>query len=224
MDREPAHRPVFLATEALYFPPVEAAREDGLLAVGGDLAPDRLRLAYAQGIFPWFEAGSPILWWSPDPRMVLFPEEIYVSKSMRKVLRDGRFRWSRNQCFDQVIQACAQVPREGQRGTWITPDMKQAYTRLHQEGTAVSYEVWEGDVLVGGLYGIDLGQVFCGESMFSRTHNASKFALIQMARELGDKGYRCIDCQVYTDHLARMGARLIPRREFIRLLGDGPIS
>ncbi len=200
------------------FPPVHQANEMGLLAMGGDLSPKRLMEAYHKGIFPWFNQDELILWWSPDPRMVLFPDRIKVSKSMRRVIRSGRFRLTENSCFDQVIERCSGIPRHGQDGTWITDKMKEAFIRLHELGKAHSYEVWEGDELVGGLYGVDLGRVFCGESMFSEVSNASKFALIQLARKLSDKGYMLIDCQSYTSHLEGMGGELIPRAEFIDFL------
>lgn len=200
------------------FPSVEDANAEGLLAVGGDLSPERLLLAYRSGIFPWFNDGSPILWWSPDSRMVLFPKNIQVSKSMRKVLRDNRFRLTRDTCFERVIQHCAQIKRKGQAGTWISDAMKEAYIELHKRGHARSYEVWEEETLVGGLYGIDLGHVFCGESMFNKASNASKYAFIQLARELEAKNYALIDCQVYNEHLESMGAEEIARKEFMRLL------
>ena len=213
--------PLYFLDRRLEFPPVDNASEDGLLAVGGDLSPERLLLAYKNGIFPWFNDDSLILWWTPDPRMVLFPHKVKVSKSMRKVIRDGSFVLTQNTCFEQVIDYCAQIRRKGQDGTWITPEMKTAYMKLFEKGHAKSYEVWENEDLVGGLYGIDLGHVFCGESMFSLRANASKFAFIQMAKELGEKGYRVIDCQVHTDHLESLGAELIPRKEFVALLqGD----
>ncbi|SHI36519.1 leucyl/phenylalanyl-tRNA--protein transferase [Pseudozobellia thermophila] len=209
---------MFFLTDKLEFPPVEQANEEGLLAVGGDLSPERLLLAYRSGIFPWFNEGSVILWWSPDPRMVLRPHDVKISKSMRKVLRDGRFKLTKNQSFKAVIEACSSVKREGQEGTWITDAMKKAYLQMHLKGHATSYEVWQDAELVGGLYGIDLGHVFCGESMFSRVSNASKFAFIKMAQELEAKAYRLIDCQMYTPHLESLGAREIPRAEFIQIL------
>lgn len=205
-------------TDKLGFPSVEQANSEGLLAVGGDLSPERLQLAYKSGIFPWFNEDSLILWWSPDPRMVLFPEKIRISKSMRKVLNSDRFSISRNTHFKEVIDHCSKVSRKGQEGTWITDAMKEAYLKLHQLGFAKSYEVWENNELVGGLYGIDLGHVFCGESMFSLKSNASKFAFIQLARELLEKKYVLIDCQLYTSHLKSLGAEEIPREYFIKLL------
>ena len=218
MEKDRNHNPMFFLTERLEFPPVESANAEGLLAVGGDLSPERLLLAYQNGIFPWFNEDSLILWWSPDPRMVLFPHKIKISKSMRKVLEDNRFRLTKNTCFEEVLYQCATVKRLGQEGTWITPEMKWAYIKLHEKGLAKSYEVWEGDNLVGGLYGIDLGHVFCGESMFSKRSNASKFAFIKLAQELQQKNYKLIDCQLYTKHLESLGAEEISREEFMGIL------
>ena len=209
---------MFLLNHRLLFPDVEKADDDGLLAVGGDLSPERLLLAYKNGIFPWFNEDSMILWWSPDPRMVLFPNKIKISKSMGQVIKSNRFRITWNTQFKEVVNECSTIKRQGQEGTWITPEMKSAYSKLHQMGIAKSIEVWENDVLVGGLYGIDLGNVFCGESMFSRTNNASKFAFICLAKELEQKKYRLIDCQVYTSHLVSLGAEEIPRKQFIEIL------
>lgn len=202
----------------MQFPNVDEADNDGLLAVGGDLSPERLMLAYRNGIFPWFNEDSIILWWSPDPRMVLFPEKVKISSSMQKVIRSGKFRLSWNTQFEKVIDACAVIKRKDQGGTWITPEMKKAYISLHELGFAKSVEVWEGDLLVGGLYGIDLGHVFCGESMFSRSSNASKFAFIHMVKTLEEQNYKLIDCQVYTAHLESLGAEEIPRKDFIEML------
>ncbi|MEO9659653.1 leucyl/phenylalanyl-tRNA--protein transferase [Maribacter dokdonensis] len=209
---------MYFLTDELVFPPVENANVEGLLAVGGDLSPERLLLAYQNGIFPWFDNDSIILWWSPDPRMVLFPNEIKVSKSMKKVIRNKQFRLTKNTCFEKVLEYCSSVPREGQDGTWITEAMKTAYIKLHKNGIAQSYEVWEEDKLVGGLYGVDLGHVFCGESMFSLASNASKFAFIKLAEELFLKEYKVIDCQLHTDHLASMGAKEIARKDFMAIL------
>ncbi|MDL5511009.1 leucyl/phenylalanyl-tRNA--protein transferase [Arenibacter sp. M-2] len=209
---------MFFLNHRLLFPDVENADDDGLLAVGGDLSPERLLLAYRNGIFPWFNEDSMILWWSPDPRMVLFPNEIRISKSMRQVIKSNRFTISWNTQFEKVIDSCSAIKRKGQEGTWITPEMKSAYLRLYQMGIAKSMEVWENDLLVGGLYGIDLGNVFCGESMFSKTSNASKYAFICLAKELQQKEYRLIDCQVYTTHLESLGAKEIPRKQFIKIL------
>ncbi|MDF4220553.1 leucyl/phenylalanyl-tRNA--protein transferase [Maribacter huludaoensis] len=209
---------MYFLNDELIFPPVDSANTEGLLAVGGDLSPERLLLAYQSGIFPWFDNDSIILWWSPDPRMILYPHQIKISKSMRKVIRSNQFRLTKNTCFKEVLEYCSSVPREGQDGTWITTDMKNAYLKLHEKGIAKSYEVWEGNKLVGGLYGVDLGDIFCGESMFSLTSNASKFAFIKLAEELQSKNYKLIDCQLHTDHLESMGAQEIPRKEFIKYL------
>ncbi|MDO1512556.1 leucyl/phenylalanyl-tRNA--protein transferase [Maribacter confluentis] len=211
------HR-LFYLTDRLEFPPVETANSEGLLAVGGDLSVERLVLAYTNGIFPWFNDESPILWWSPDPRMVLYPDKVKISKSMRKVLRDNRFRLTKNTCFQQVLEHCSSIEREGLDGTWITQNMKKAYCAMYEKGYATSYEVWEQNELVGGLYGIDLGHIFCGESMFSLTSNASKFAFIKLAEDLHAKGYKAIDCQLYTAHLASLGAQEMPRKKFMELL------
>ncbi|SHJ47899.1 leucyl/phenylalanyl-tRNA--protein transferase [Arenibacter nanhaiticus] len=209
---------MYLLTDRLQFPPVDDADEDGLLAVGGDLSPERLLLAYQNGIFPWFNEDEVILWWSPDPRMVLFPDEIKISKSMKQVINSGKFKITWNTRFKEVLDQCASIPRAGQGGTWITENMKAAYCLLHQKGIAKSIEVWENNSLVGGLYGIDLGEVFCGESMFSKSSNASKIALIYLAQELQQKNYKLIDCQVYTAHLESLGAKEISREEFIAIL------
>lgn len=209
---------MYFLTDELVFPPVDSANVEGLLAVGGDLSPERLLLAYQSGIFPWFDNDSIILWWSPDPRMIIYPNEIKISKSMRKVIRDNKFTLTVNTCFKEVLEHCSSVPRAGQDGTWITEEMKNAYIELHKRGIATSYEVWEKDKLVGGLYGVDLGHIFCGESMFSLTSNASKFAFIKLAQELQAKEYNIIDCQLHTDHLERMGAKEISRKEFVKFL------
>lgn len=208
---------IFLLDD-LVFPSVERANSDGLLAVGGDLSPERLVLAYEKGIFPWFNEDELILWWSPDPRMVLFPDKIKISKSMRKIVQSNKFTLTKNLNFKLVLEYCSKVEREGQQGTWITADMKKAYLKLHERGMAHSYEVWENDTIVGGLYGVDLGHVFCGESMFSLVSNASKFAFIHLARELSAKKYKLIDCQVYTEHLESLGAEEISRADFIAIL------
>lgn len=209
---------MFLLTDRLEFPPVDKTDAEGLLAVGGDLSPERLLLAYQNGIFPWFNEDSLILWWAPDPRMVMQPSNIKISNSMRQVLRSGRFTLTKNTCFEEVLNQCAKVKRRGQNGTWITDDMKKAYLKLHQKGYAKSYEVKENDKLVGGLYGVDLGHIFCGESMFSLVSNASKFAFVKLAQELEEKQYRLIDCQLHTAHLASLGAEEIPRSEFMKIL------
>lgn len=208
-----------LLDETMWFPPPEHALPDGLLAVGGDLSRERLLLAYRSGIFPWFSDDEPPLWWSPDPRFVLFPEELKVSKSMKKVITSGQFEFRTNTAFDQVIQNCMTVDRPGQDGTWITNDIVAAYTDLHQTGIAHSAEAWQDGLLVGGLYGIRMGNVFFGESMFSRASNSSKFAFINWVQLLQAQGVRLIDCQVHTEHLESLGARMIPRQEFTALLG-----
>ncbi|MEO0901615.1 MAG: leucyl/phenylalanyl-tRNA--protein transferase, partial [Bacteroidota bacterium] len=189
MEKNKKNLPLFFLGDRLEFPDISAANEDGLLAVGGDLSPERLLLAYRSGIFPWFNEDALILWWSPDPRMVLFPNKLRISKSMRKVLRSNQFTLTVNTCFEKVLEHCAQIQRKGQDGTWITPKMKEAYQELFDKGFVKSYEVWEGKTLVGGLYGIDLGHVFCGESMFSVVPNASKFAFIKLVEALRQRKY-----------------------------------
>ncbi len=203
-------------TNKIEFPNVEEATTDGLLAIGGDLSPERLMLAYKTGIFPWFEDGQPILWWSPDPRFVLFPKKLKVSKSMRQVLRNRDFVITINKDFLQVIKECSKIKRDGQSGTWITQSMIDAYIELHKIGYAKSVEVWKDDELIGGLYGIDLGNnIFCGESMFSKVSNASKVAFIKFIQSTN---YKLIDCQVYTNHLESLGAEDISRIEFLNLI------
>ena len=209
---------MYRLTDALLFPSPEQASAEGIVAVGGDLQPERVMLAYRKGIFPWFESDDFLLWWSPDPRMVLFPDRLKVSKSMRTVLRKKQFEVTFNKAFDQVVDACAKVKRFGQNGTWITPGLMEVYSTLHTQGHAHSVEVWEEGSLVGGLYGIDLGTVFCGESMFSKSSNASKVALIFLVKELKKNKYELIDCQVPTQHLASMGAEPISRTEFLTFL------
>ena len=204
----------------IIFPSIENSDADGLLAVGGDLSPERLLLAYRSGIFPWYEKDQPILWWSPDHRMVLFPQHLKVSKSMRQLFRKEAFKVTYNQDFEAVIQNCAAVKREGQNGTWITDEMISAYIQLHEQGFATSVEVWEDDELVGGLYGIYLKekQIFCGESMFTKVSNASKYGFISLVEKLKNEGLRLIDCQVYTPHLESLGACEIHREEFLTYL------
>ncbi|MDN3641662.1 leucyl/phenylalanyl-tRNA--protein transferase [Lutimonas halocynthiae] len=207
-----------LLGKELVFPPVEMASVEGILAFGGDLRPERLILAYQNGIFPWYNEGEPIIWYCPEERMVLFPQELRISKSMRQLMRNNTFRITTNTAFEQVISQCQNSPRKDQLGTWITDDMKQAYLKLHELGFAKSVEVWQDDQLVGGLYGIDLGHVFCGESMFSKESNTSKLAFIHLVQELQKKDYKLIDCQVYNEHLESLGAREIPRSEFMGFL------
>lgn len=208
-------------TLKLEFPEPSSAFADGLLAFGGDLSTERLLLAYKNGIFPWYSEDEPILWWSPDPRMVLFPEELKVSKSMKQIINKKVYSTSINENFEAVIDACAKIKRDEQSGTWITPEMKEAYIHLHQKGYAYSVEVWHDNDLVGGLYGIWLKekQVFCGESMFSKLSNASKYGFIFWVNYLQSHGVRLIDCQVYTPHLERLGAREISREAFLSFLG-----
>ena len=208
---------IFRLDERLIFPNPELAEPDGLLAIDGDLSTERLWLAYKNGIFPWYSDDSPILWYSPHERFVLFPDELKISKSMTQVLRAGRFVITQNKCFATVIEACSQIERPGQDGTWITAEMKIAYEQLHKQGLAHSVEVWDDDALVGGFYGVQVNNVFCGESMFSRVSNASKAALIWLCQS---GVYKLIDCQVHTEHLESMGARMIPREEYMKLLGD----
>lgn len=202
------------------FPPLEMALTEpsGLLCAGGDLSPQRLLLAYQQGIFPWYSSGEPILWWSPDPRMVLFPSEFRISRSLQKTLRAGKYEVRLDSSFAAVIRACAKTPRNGQNGTWITPEMQAAYARLHDLGFAHSVETWIDGALVGGLYGLAIGKMFYGESMFSHKTDASKIALAHLARYLAENGFDLIDCQMNTPHLASLGAREIPRSEFIARL------
>jgi len=209
---------MYLLSEDLVFPPVNLANKDGLLAVGGDLSVERLLLAYKRGIFPWYNQGEPIVWYSPDPRMVLFPKNLKISKSMKQIIRKNQFRATFNQNFSEVIANCKNSYREGQGGTWITDEMEQAYLNLHKLGVAKSVEVWEGNELVGGLYGIDLGYIFCGESMFSKVSNASKFAFIYLVQKLEKEHYKLIDCQVYNEHLASLGADEISRSVFLSYL------
>ena len=209
---------VYYVTKDLFFPPVSQANRDGILAIGGDLSPERLLLAYKSGIFPWFEPGDPILWWSPNPRMVLFLEELIVSKSMRNILNRNIFTVTFNQSFRDVISNCQKVKRDGQTGTWITNDMIEAYCNLNELGIAKSVEVWQNDELVGGLYGIDLETIFCGESMFSLVSNASKVAFIALVEQLKERNYKLLDCQVYNPHLESLGCREIKREEFIEIL------
>lgn len=212
---------IYRLFEEPVFPDPSEADPDGLLAIGGDLSPRRLLRAYAQGIFPWYSQNSPILWWSPDPRLTLFPRELHVPGSLRRVLNSGRFRFSLDKAFGQVIRACAAAPRPGQDGTWIVPEMIAAYERLHALGAAHSAEAWLGDELVGGVYGVALGSVFYGESMFHTEPNASKAAFATLVRWLEERGCSLIDCQQTTPHMLRFGARELPRREFLRLVAEG---
>ena len=207
-----------LDSEEIAFPdPALYDFEGGLLAMGGDLSPERIWFAYQNGIFPWFNPEDDILWWCPDPRFVLFPEDLKISKSMKKILREGKFTFTENKCFEEVMKNCQAAERKGQDGTWITDGMIKAYSTLHRFGKAKSIEVWENDELVGGLYGVDLGHIFCGESMFAKVSNASKAGFIYFVEKYKNK-YQLIDCQVHTEHLASLGAKEIPKREFLKIL------
>jgi leucyl/phenylalanyl-tRNA--protein transferase len=202
------------------FPDLSTADEDGLLAIGGDLSTTTLKIAYRSGIFPWFSGKTP-MWYSPDPRFVLFPAELVISKSMKQVLRSNKFSFTTNQAFEEVVRNCSATPRDGQQsGTWITPAMVKAYIKLHDEGHAESAETWMDGELVGGLYGVRVGKVFCGESMFSHVSNASKFAFINMVQLLVSQGIELIDCQVYTAHLESLGARMIARSDYLDYLPE----
>ncbi|PIE49713.1 MAG: leucyl/phenylalanyl-tRNA--protein transferase [Flavobacteriales bacterium] len=207
-----------ILTKKLWFPPVHTATPQGIVAIGGDLSPERLLLAYKSGIFPWYNKGEPIVWYSPKNRMVLFFKDLKISKSMRQILKKGVFKITFNQNFKEVIRACKNIYRKGQGGTWITDEMEEAYIKLHQLGYAKSVEVWLANKLVGGLYGVDLETVFCGESMFSKVSNTSKIALIYLAKKLQPENYKLIDCQVYNKHLASLGAMEIPRNKFLTYL------
>lgn len=211
---------MYFITKELFFPPVEETSPEGVLAVGGDLSPERLLLAYKNGIFPWFDDNDPILWWCPSERMVLFPEEFKPSKSMRNVINKGIFKVTFNQCFREVMINCQQIYRPDQYGTWITDEMIDSYTYLHEIGKAMSVEVWLEEELVGGLYGVDMNPIFCGESMFSHVSNASKVAFIALVAYLKKNKYKLLDCQIYNDHLASLGCREIPREEFMMILRD----
>ncbi|MEO1654165.1 MAG: leucyl/phenylalanyl-tRNA--protein transferase [Bacteroidota bacterium] len=204
--------------EELVFPSVEEANEYGILAVGGDLSIERLILAYQSGIFPWFSEGEPIVWWAPHPRFVLYPSALKVSKSMRQVLRQDKFRVSYDTAFIEVLKSCQQIKRKGQQGTWITDEMIEAYSQLHDLGYAHSVEVWQENELVGGLYGVSLGKCFYGESMFAKVSNASKVGFITLVQKLEKLDFQIIDCQVHTHHLESLGAVLIPRYQFMQQL------
>jgi len=209
--------PVFALDDRLLFPPVECA-EDGLLAVGGDLKPQRLTLAYSQGIFPWYSRGQPILWYSPDPRLVLVSRRIHVPRSLQKTMKRRPFRLTMDTAFEEVIDRCGRTPRPGQTGTWITPAMRRAYIQLHKEGLAHSAEAWRGGELAGGLYGVSLGGAFFGESMFTVAPDASKIAFVALVEQLTAWDVSLVDCQVYTEHLARFGAEEWSRKEYLTAL------
>lgn len=207
---------MYYLTKAIEFPDITLASKDGLLAVGGNLSSERLVYAYKNGIFPWYQEGEPILWWSPNPRFVLFPEKLKVSKSMKQVLKNCNYTVTVNKDFDQVIKQCAIIKRSGQSSTWITNEMIEAYIKLHELGLAKSVEVWENKILVAGFYGVDLGnKVFCGESMFTKKSNASKAGFITFVQ---NSDYKLIDCQVYTKHLESLGAEDISRKDFLNFL------
>jgi len=219
LDQTQGQLPVFTLDKELYFPPVSLAEPDGLLAIGGDLSPERLLLAYKRGIFPWYE-GEYILWWSPDPRFILTPGELKISKSMNVLLKKDAFEFTINKAFERVIRHCKNIKRPGQRGTWITDEVEAAYIRMHQLGYAISAETWQEGALVGGAYGLKLGKIFFGESMFSEISNSSKYAFIKLIQKLRQEGVALIDCQVYTEHLESLGAKMITRTEFIGIVKE----
>jgi len=208
---------IFALDNSLVFPPVHLSEPDGLLAIGGDLTPERLLLAYESGIFPWYE-GEYILWWSPDPRCILFPNELKISHSMKQLLKRDAFEFTINKAFSEVIRACKQIDRKMQASTWITDEVEKAFLQMHTLGYAHSAEVWLNGQLAGGLYGLRMGKAFFGESMFSNVSNASKYAFIKYVQQLQAEGVEIIDCQVHTTHLESLGARMIPRKEFLDLL------
>lgn len=200
------------------FPSPRSANEHGVVAYGGDLNPNRIIQAYRQGIFPWFESDDNLLWWSPNPRMILYPEKIKISKSLKLVIKKNTFKVTFNKDFEEVIESCSNIKRLGQKGTWITSGLKESFLNLHEKGLAMSVEVWKDSKIVGGLYGLDLGNVFCGESMFSKSSNASKVALVNLSSELRKNNYKFIDCQIPTEHLKSMGGEEVSRDDFLKLL------
>ncbi len=210
--------PVFLLTDKITFPPPHLASSEGLLAVGGDISQERLLLAYRMGIFPWFSDDEPILWWSPDPRLVLYPREIKISKTLKKIMKKGLFKVTMDSAFIQVINQCAKIRLQNNKGTWIVEDMIDAYCKLHESGFAHSVETWYQGELAGGLYGVSLGRCFFGESMFTRISNASNVALVKLVEYLNALSFDVIDCQLTTEHLLRFGAREIPRITFLKQL------
>ena len=211
---------MYQLSKSIWFPSHDESDKDGLIAIGGDLSVERLLHAYCSGIFPWFNEGQPLLWWSPDPRMILFPKNFKVSKSLKKTIISNKYKITLNTYFEEVINCCSKIKRKGQQGTWITKNMITAYLQLHKKGYAQSIEVWSGDQLVGGLYGIDLKEknIFCGESMFSKKNDASKIAFYYLVKKIQAKKYKLIDCQMYTLHLESLGAQEIPRNEFLKYL------
>ena len=209
---------MYFLTKELYFPPVEQASYEGILAVGGDLSVKRLLLAYQNGIFPWFNDDEPIFWWAPSERMVINPHDYKVSKSLRNIINRNHFEITINQDFETVISNCQKAERKGQEGTCISDDIIKSYTQLHQLGKAMSFEVWQNNELVGGLYGVDLGHIFCGESMFSNVPNASKVAFVKLIEYLKANNYKLLDCQVHNDHLEKLGAFEISREAFMLIL------
>ncbi|MBN2332375.1 MAG: leucyl/phenylalanyl-tRNA--protein transferase [Deltaproteobacteria bacterium] len=212
--------PVYQLTNELNFPPPQMAEPSGLLAIGGDLSTERLLQAYARGIFPWYSAGDPLLWWSPDPRTIIIPDEFHCSRRLRRLIRQQVYTIRADTAFAEVVEACAGIPRAHEQGTWITPEMQSAYCRLHKAGFAHSIEAWQREELVGGLYGVSLGRGFFGESMFSHTSNASKTALAALVETLASWHYLFIDCQFTTAHLSTLGAREIPRQRYLALLHE----
>lgn len=209
---------MYSLSDTIYFPPVTTASEDGFLAIGGDLCTERLLEAYRNGIFPWYNEDDPICWWSPDPRCVLYPDQLHISKSMQQIIKSDQFDFSIDRAFEKVIHACSTVKRKDSNGTWISEEMINAYIKLHKLGYAISAEAWVDEKLVGGLYGIKMGNLFFGESMFSMMTNASKFAFIKLIQHLKTSGLVLIDCQMHTKHLESLGAVIIPRKQFIEML------
>ncbi len=211
---------MYQLSKSIWFPSHEQSDKNGLIAVGGDLSEERLLHAYRSGIFPWFNEGQPLLWWSPDPRMILFPKKFKVSKSLKKTIFNNKYSITYNKSFEEVINSCSKIKREGQQGTWITKNMITAYLQLHKKGYAQSIEVWSDNQLIGGLYGVDLKEkkIFCGESMFSKKNDASKIAFYYLVKNIQAKKYKLIDCQMYTPHLESLGAQEIPRNEFLKYL------
>ncbi len=211
---------MYILSKELYFPPHEEADDEGILAIGGDLSVERLKLAYRKGIFPWYNSDEPIVWHSPDPRFVLFPDKLKVSKDLLKTIQSEVYQFTFKKSFEQVIHHCKTILRKGQRGTWIHDEIEQAFIKLAHEGIAISAEAWRNDDLVGGLYGVRVGRVFCGESMFSLEKNASKFAFVKLVEKLIADGVTLINCQIYTPYLESFGAEYIPREIFLQYLNE----